>query len=440
VARRTFPLDGTPLLLSEESVIAKLPGHPDSPALARTFFHHQPSPRIEVELEAREQESALADLVDPLLQEITLAYPGRGGIATIRPYHYTLFGGDRVQATAVVDEMETVSPSEMTSAVFALPNFMEIYTRRDLRRLIGTDFGDDRWMVQIQAEADFPARRDRLRGVGGALVTHRGVARRRDSGTFTAGEARELLEALHFFLSFARGAWTGPLLPVGLDQTGSQVWERWDGPKTTSWSSAGTWIDVLSGHLLDGVFSGFMRKWMAPGWRDTLQRAIHWYVSATQQAGAVEGAIMLTQVALELLAWQLLVSEGGVITRNKFNGLSASAKLRALLDHLRIPLTIPSALTAARDAGGTNKDWDGPAAIVAIRNNTAHARSRGGDALSRPDVLSHVWQLGLWYLELSLLYACEHKGGYSNRFAEFRVGHPEPVSWTLADPGDAAPK
>jgi len=439
VLRRVFPADGTPLLLSEEEVVARASELPDGRAQARTYFHQQPVPRVEVELDAREPTSALEDMIDPLGREVLLDYRDRGGRAVVRPYQYTLSGRGRVQATAVLHEMETVSPGEMAAVLFALPNFWQIRSRVGSRVLLGAEFGNERWVVQLQEEADLDARVKRLRAVGGALITHQGTARRRDGTVFTAAEARELLEALHFFFSFARGAWSGPVLPVGVNDADSRMWERWDAPKTTSWSSAGTWIDILSGHLLAEAFPGFMRRWAAPKWRDTVARAVHWYVSASQQAGAVEGAIVLTQTALELLAWQILVNEEGRLSREQFKKRSAADRIRVLLELLAVPSAFPATLSVTAAAGGERTGWDGPRAIVALRNNIVHPLQHGGGALLNPEVLLEVWQLGLWYLELALLYAFEHRGGYCNRYASpLRVGHPEPVHWNTGEAGGDA--
>ena len=54
-------------------------------------------------------------------------------------------------------------------------------------------------------------------------------------------------------------------------------------------------------------FSGFLKLWLDEAWQEVIDVAGHWYVEANAQAGSIEGSIVLTQTAFELLASAVLV-------------------------------------------------------------------------------------------------------------------------------------
>src|SRR6266446_6313316 len=66
------------------------------------------------------------------------------------------------------------------------------------------------------------------------------------------------------------------------------------------------------------LFPGFMRLWKDPDWNQTLRVAIHWYVESNAQAGAIEGSLVLQQLAIELLAWRVFVEDRGTYTDRDF--------------------------------------------------------------------------------------------------------------------------
>jgi hypothetical protein len=419
------------MVLSEEQVIARWPNLPDGPARARTLFHQQPTPRIEVELHAEDPIGGLGNISQHFGTGFDLEYVERGTSVHVRPTEVTWSGRGSLDVSALLHKLETRRGSEPIEISFGLPNFWELTSRSGERRgglLLGALMSTPEWEIELGQERDLRARVKRLRTVGGVLITHQGTIRRPDRRPISVDAALDVLEALHYFFSFARGAWSGPVLPVGVDAAGALVWEKWDAPKATGWSNAGTWLDRTAGEELAGVLPGFLRRWDAPEWRRTLQRTVHWYVSANQQAGAVDGAIVLAQTGLELLSWQLLYQEGRRFSRREFNDLGVEKALRELLRLMSVTPNFPAPLSRLADAGSRRRGWDGPAAIVAVRNNIAHPRGRGDKSLAQPLVVAEAWRLSLLYLELALLYAFGHQGRYQNRF-DPRLGRTQPMPW-----------
>lgn len=55
-------------------------------------------------------------------------------------------------------------------------------------------------------------------------------------------------------------------------------------------------------------------------------------------------------------------------------------------------------------------NWDGPEAVVEIRNTLAHPARK-----LREDAAFQASQLSMWYLEMALLYLFDFKGECANR-------------------------
>lgn len=179
--------------------------------------------------------------------------------------------------------------------------------------------------------------------------------------------------------------------------------------------------------MMPALFPGFMKRWHQPLWNDALRRSIWWYISGNLQAGGIDGGIILAQVALELLAWVMLVEDGHVVSRRGFEDLPAADKLRLLLDRMHVPLTVPGSLPSLAAFGPPNIPY-GPFKFVEIRNAMVHPKNR--TAVDRADdAVVEAWELGLWYTELAILFACGYSGSYVNRNVVQWAGEVEPVPW-----------
>jgi hypothetical protein len=291
------------------------------------------------------------------------------------------------------------------------------------------------WRITVDSHAGTYRLTDRLESDGGYGLTHTGTLKRADGTLFDADDADEALWALRHFLSFARGFWSGPVLPVGVNAGGESAWERWDLRKLSRWEHVTGWFDADYGQLLEAAFAGFMPRWATSEWQRPLQSAIYWYVHSNTMAGGLDGSIVLSQAALELLAWVLLVKDRKALSGNKFKDLSATDQVRQLLTALGIPLAIPAACRALTvEAPRQEPGWtDGPQACASVRNGTVHPNLTRREQYT-PDLLFDVWNLQLWYIELVLLAVSGYTGPYANRLRLPRHrGVVEPVPWAGPD-------
>lgn len=248
------------------------------------------------------------------------------------------------------------------------------------------------------------------RGFG---ITHVGRLERMDGGAFGANDAIDILEKLSFFFSFVRGAWTSCLLPVAFGDDGQRRWAEWSAPRVAP-GICTSWFSLHHVDSMANVFPGFLARTSNPIWWQAISLALNWYFECNTPNGMIQTALILQQNALELLAWTLFV-EDGPVSEEGFDRMPASDRIRLMLDRARIPLSIPGDLgDLARLAN--SKCWsDGPQVIAEIRNALVHPKKqkRLGDLPEH--VLPDAWRLGVWYLELALLWLFNYAGEYQSR-------------------------
>jgi hypothetical protein len=184
------------------------------------------------------------------------------------------------------------------------------------------------------------------------------------------------------------------------------------------------------------LFSGFLKWFRNPIWNEPLRLAIQWFVECNLKPGRVFntlwGAIVIEQVALEMLSWVRFVESEPLHSRSKFAGFRAAEKIRLLLSRFHIPLAIPDELQSLL-AQARNNNWEtGPEALTMIRNRIVHSSPKSREQirdLSGYSILE-AWKLGLWYIELLLLSLFEYQGVYHNRLRRDRNARDvEPVPW-----------
>lgn len=277
------------------------------------------------------------------------------------------------------------------------------------------------WSIYIDEVPNAENLRKALREEGGYALTQRGSLKRVDGASFSIADGADLLSSLFYFLSFARGNWCGPVLPVAY-RAADQVWSQWEPPRIRSWRAVRSWFprdEPSVGRDLQGGFPGYLRLWNDPLWNEPLKNVLHWYVEANTNAGGIEGGIILVQSALELLGWICLVEDpaGRTFSSSRFDSLSASERINHLLTLHSVPSSIPNELNALASAASALGTTDGPDVFVKLRNSLVHPKKSKRQKLAgvsdraRFEALS----LGLWYLELVLLKVFGYEGLYYSR-------------------------
>lgn len=171
----------------------------------------------------------------------------------------------------------------------------------------------------------------------------------------------------------------------------------------------------LPSECISKVFIGFAARFENEDWNEPLSQAVRWYVQCRNESA--ESSIILCQAALELLAWVIYVENGSVfLGTNGFENLWASDRIRLLLREMRVNFDIPPMLQQLKNFkfDGANQFSDGPHAITDIRNGITHPKKKKRDRLGAfgPQLRYDTSELGLFYLECSLLGLCGYFGSF----------------------------
>jgi hypothetical protein len=275
-----------------------------------------------------------------------------------------------------------------------------------------------------------------LKQRGGRAITHTGRIRKLDGSFLAPDDTNELLFILNQFLSFAMGSWTSPILPLAYDATRARVWESWGLRKINSWKRHQSWLDDHHAEILTPVFQGFARLWNDATWSETLKASIYWYVFSNMRVANVDGSIILSQAALERIAWIYLTEHTRKYSKTKAKKLSAAQKVTEVLNDCKIPITLPSNYTRLSAYAAAFACADGPQTIASIRNNLVHPvnKAKGSGVIMDGLFYHEALSLYMWYIELLLLYLMGFSGSYSNRINAKWVGEVEAVPWASPPP------
>jgi hypothetical protein len=432
-----------PILLGQEAVQLRSKGTTYQD-VAKVMMRFVPNKRIEIVCPLKNEPMLGLEMFLDDNGNIKLTLTGRGVgfdvfCASVGGEH-----GETVflpKASGVMVSPPSNSISMVTVHLFNFPHFLgpEDYTLTTKNEVRQTFQRCDRvvleaagWKITIAATDRTDKAAAALKSQGGYVLTHMAQITRSDDSTFSSQQLAELLNSLHYFLSFALGRWAGVALPVGFDAAGNIVFEEWgmriaaDGP----WRGGTSWFDSQHSELLPQVFPGFVTLWMSNLWQKPLSDALYWYLGASDRRVGigVDTGLILAQTALELLAWNYCVLDRKMISSSAFQPrrLSAADKLRLLASSLNIPLGIPPNLPALHAKRG--KKWiDGMEAITDIRNSLVHPAAK---QQLLDSTYFEAWKLSLWYIDLVLLRLCRHSGQYANRLSQRWGGQVELVPWT----------
>jgi hypothetical protein len=281
------------------------------------------------------------------------------------------------------------------------------------------------WRLTVDGLPDHKAIWQPTLGAAGFRFTHTVSLERVSGASFPEGRARRALDIVHQFLSFAQGAWTGPMLAVGFDDAGTRVWEEWAIWKLVRAQDVRSWAPT-SGSGFE-AFAGFWKVATSRFDRE-YRRALGFYVEANRM-GSLEPALIVGQASLELLAWLELVHVRGAMTAKDADALQAHDRIRRGLESLEVPRAIPSALTRLHRVSRRER-WDFAQALTIIRNRMVHPpkpqRRLEGRGLP---FLVDLWELTQRNLALALLRHYGFQGSYHDRVLHRGAPDERPVPW-----------
>lgn len=317
---------------------------------------------------------------------------------------------------------------------FSLPNFRKFLgvtiTSEDHRKLTKGRIilEDELQTILLDKVFDYDERFDKLSRKGGFLILYGGKIVFKKTSIAVA-DLQDLLGKVNLFLSFLNGRRIALFFLKGVTNNG-HAWIDYSCYHCDDYETVFTWSQPMAPLSFNEMWNRFSQLWKVPTDRQFLQMAINWYIEANSGSGLAEGRIILTQTGLELLYNWLIVENRKMIMGKDAEDIAAANKLRLLLSQLNVASSIPDAFLHMQRYSDGKKD--GPDALVGIRNTLVHGNKNKRADLLKLDssTISEALQLGIWYMELSILFILGYQGKYHNRAKDNRWRNQgEDVPW-----------
>lgn len=271
---------------------------------------------------------------------------------------------------------------------------------------------DNPYKIVIDKLPDYQDRMSRLKNNGGYFILYAGRITKQ-KGSFSLLELHTWHDRFHHFLYFLNGRRVAPMFYTGVHE-GLNIWTDYSSYTVDMHKSVPCWSDIIYLNDLPHLWRSYNNLWKTDLDKDFLKTAIHWYIEANSNAGMIEGSIILIQTALELVYNWLIVENQRLIVGNDADSMSAANKIRLLIFQFKISSAIP---TAFKELAKIDNVEDGPEVFVKIRNALVHGQQTKRAELMKINLLAkyQALQLGIWYVELALLYILKYNGKYKNR-------------------------
>ena len=277
-------------------------------------------------------------------------------------------------------------------------------------------FSSNDYIIVLDKITEFKKTMNKLHDEGGYSILYNGEITSSKSSV-KLSDIQDLIHCFSTFLTFMNGRRCSLLFLEGVFDN-SIIWRDFTPRHTDQYKSVSSWSQVFNLSEINVTWQQFNKIWQTNEGKDFITTAIHWYVEANSHAAFTEGSIVLTQTALELLYNWVIVEKKGVLLGKDAENISASNKIRLLLNALNITFDVPLSLTDLISfQSSTQEITDGPEAFVNIRNAIVHSQVEKRKKLMQisSNAKYQSLKLGIWYLELALLNTFNFNGKYRNR-------------------------
>lgn len=348
---------------------------------------------------------------------------------------FTNPSGDLPDVTVTIDNLLIGDNSvAVTRVLFSVPNlrsfigeFVKRHTNSSGRnRLI---FESEKYIITLDLCFDHYDLRRKLGATSGYLLLANGELKSKGNEQIQYREAKEILHAFGWYLSFLNGRRCSPLFRRGIHED-TVLWADYTGYPNSQYKYVHTWPLESSSDGLSDAWLNFLRIWKTKkGDKDFLISAVHWYVEANGHAGLVDGSIIMIQTAIELIYNWYLIERKKLLLGDDAGRIEAANKFRLLLHDLGVsPGFFPELYSNLRAVAAD----DAPDVLVTIRNALVHGQERKRTVIAEMESLTkaQALHLGIWYVELSMLKILGYSGFYKRRGASHNAAFKESVPWS----------
>lgn len=401
---------------SEGSIALNLQG---TPSIRFDATIHDPFVTIDVEAALQADANTFTS---------SIPYLARNGISQYSIDETKVRGIIHGMGVVIQERKADGKPEPVGRIQFHLVNFTE-YQGTTLTEVDGQTwniwngrvvFGMGEWEITLDQFQDIGNRLAEAESVNGNVITHIGVLNLKNNNLFDPVKAKNVIDALYWFLSFIKGSRCAIVVPTGFRHLGRRLWQHWINYSVVPVKSHAYWLSTNSTYECFQAADMFYGCWHDEGKRKWLQLAIGLYLASNYNHSGIELDLTNSQILLEMLTWVALQEENTLMSDESFEKLPAADKVRALLFWLAVPTAIPTAFNELRSAF---PNADAPGAAVSVRNLMMHlTKSNRAQRSQIPTEAVHqALKLNLWYTDLVLLKLIGYSGPYNNR-----TGNPHP--------------
>lgn len=264
-------------------------------------------------------------------------------------------------------------------------------------------FKNEAYEITIDNRRDLSQITKELKTFGGYCITHYGEIRKH-SGEIMLREATETAVVFSVFLCFVIGKRTNALFFNGC-KSETVINQKYNSTHIPPYSYATSWLPDYNHEGLNELWVNFYDKWNeSDDNRDILNTAIHWYIEANNNSGALEGAYIMAFSGLELM-YNVLIGKKMKHGKEKIDKLSLYLNL-------------------------ANIDGE---KLCDVRNLIVHYGKNNRQEYSKleNDFKFDSLESCLLLLELSILKYLDYKGNFKDRTdGKLWVGEScQPVPW-----------
>jgi hypothetical protein len=273
------------------------------------------------------------------------------------------------------------------------------------------------YSIIIDKLSNFPELHKKIKSHGGYIFLYSGEITKKN-GPIYHDEFKQLAYCLSSFLSFLNGFQCSVYVAQGIYEN-EAIWTDYSPNTVGLYKTTFSWPCKLSIDGLNEAWQEFYKLWKEPDEEGFINSAVHWYLEANSNS-IIENGIILTQIGLELVYNWLIVENKKILIGQDAESISGANKIRLLLSQIGLTNEIPDLLKDLKLHIDQNNLPDGVEAFVQIRNALVHSREEKRRKIDQidPHIIHQAYQLGLWYLELSILRIIEYRGKYRFRCSD----------------------
>ncbi|RDY70386.1 hypothetical protein DXT76_13115 [Halobacillus trueperi] len=276
----------------------------------------------------------------------------------------------------------------------------------------GVKLQESGWNIDIQMRHDYKSNETfkALKETNGYDITHLIEIKKTDGSLFGKNEIIELEEILVWILCMCSGRHVGFPVRMGI-RNKEIIYEIFSTPLITRYKSRSNWFPRQKGDIaIKELFYAFYHLFQDEFVKENLREIIHWYVEALN-SNFIDNSTIISQIGLEKLAYILLTQQHPqIISNNKYKKNGLKTNLRFILDKVGVDTTLGESHNPLDENFG-----NGPEALVDFRNHIAHPKR--DEVINSYEIYDRyqIRNLGVYYLEILLLYFVNYQRVYSNR-------------------------